>query len=256
MKVMVTRFSCPLILFLGMVFLSSPAAAQRLEFSTSQDVALAFYKTADITPNFERWVAETEPYNLTPLGRRPQVMEEETAKLFNEYNAFDPDEDFLTIRTFVTLSPVSGTDDNGTPFYRLDLVYPDAPEIVYFPYEFRDQHFAVMPYNTESVMSSPIARTEHTFLKENTHPARPYLFALRLKPVQAMTDAPYKLDEHEQWVLKTNVASAEIWSDTGVLLWEYSAPWYVAPQVKELNNLYVDPDNRARIDDGRTLRKD
>ena len=127
-------------------FTSSAAFAQNdKDFSTAQDVAIAFYKTGDTVPNFKNWVEETEPYKTTPLAKRPQVMETELTKLQKAYQAFSPTKDYLLLRTYVSLKPkmvepVPSEDlsqENMEPSYSMDITFSNAPEALYFPYDFR-----------------------------------------------------------------------------------------------------------------------
>lgn len=226
-------------------FISSAAFAQNdRDFSTAQDVAIAFYKTGDTVPNFKNWVEETEPYKTTPLAKRPQVMETELTKLQKAYQAFSPTKDYLLLRTYVSLKPkmvepVPSEDlsqENMEPSYSMDITFSNAPEALYFPYDFIGQRIAVMPYELDSFMSQDLSKEEHDFIQSKLTGQN--LMVVRLKCRESDLSLPHKIDGIHQWVFKTEIASMEIWNNKGLLLWEYTAPWYITPTVLELKDLY------------------
>ena len=216
----------------------SVSAQKRLKFSTTEDIAIAFYKTGGIVPNFERWIKEREPYNLTPWTRREGVMAEETARLQLAYTQFKPADDFLLIRTFVKLAPQKHVNDAGEKTYTLPVTFAKAPEALYFPYDFLDERIVVMPHKMDLLMNSPIDQTQYEFINKASKNSAQNTMIVRLRSTEADTSRPYKIDGLDQWVLKAEIVSLEVWSKKGALLWEYTVPWYISPNTIRLNRLY------------------
>ena len=123
-----------------LIFLiSTPAISQiskRIKFATTEDIAIAFYKTGGIIPNFEKWIKERDPYRHTQWARRDEVFQQEMSRLQLAYKNYNPKEDFLLIRTFVRLDPSKTVDDEGNETYHLKTVFLEAPDALYFPYDF------------------------------------------------------------------------------------------------------------------------
>lgn len=213
-------------------------AQKRLKFSTSEDIAIAFYKTGSVKPNFERWIKERAPYNLTPWARREKMMEQELSRLNLAYRNFKPEEDFLLVRTFVTLSPEQSTDAKGKETYTLPIAFSKAPEALYFPYDFLEERIVVMPHKLDMMMNSQIDKNQYDFIKKGIRNSAKNVMIVRLRTMEADTSRPYEIDGLNQWVLKAEIVSLEIWNRQGSLLWEYTAPWYVSPNTVKLNSLY------------------
>lgn len=228
--------SIALLLLVGLSL--SANAQKRLKFSSTEDIALAFYKTGGIIPNFEHWIKERKPYNLTPWGRREKMLATEMSRLQLAYKNFTPKDDFLLIRTFVHITPEEHVNDNGEKTYSLSIVFSKAPDALYFPYNFLDQRIVLMPYKLETIMNSEINETQYNFIQETTQASHKNTMVVRLRAKEADFSKPYEIDGLEQWVFKTKIASLEIWNKQNRLLWEYTAPWYISPNLSKLNKLF------------------
>ncbi len=226
-----------LTLLLGSVF-TSAQAQKRLKFSTTEDIAIAFYKTGGKIPNFDRWIKEREPYSTTPWARRAAMLKQETSRLQLAYQNFKPNKDFITIRTFVNLAPQEQKNKAGEKTYTLPITFSGAPEALYFPYDFLDQRIVVMPSKMDKVMKAQITESDYRRITEALRTSAKNTMIVRLRTTESDFSKPYLIDGIPQWVLKTEIVSLEVWSKQGRLLWEYSAPWYISPNTTQLNNLF------------------
>lgn len=225
---------------------SVPAFSQvkkRLKFSSTEDVAIAFYKTGGVVPNFENWIKKNEPYNLTPWARREEVMIQEKSRLQLAYKNFDPKEDFLIIRTFVNLdltksSTLDKESQQNKESYNLKISFQKAPDALYFPYDFNGERIVVMPHKLDILMNSALNQQRYNYLEKALKDSGQSTMIVRLLAKESDLSKPYKIDGMEQWVMKTEIVSLEVWSGYGTLLWEHTAPWYISPNTIQLNNLY------------------
>ena len=221
-------------------FVSLAFAQNILKFATSEDIAIAFYKAGNTVPNFERWIKETEPYNLTPWAGRAEMMQQEKSRLQLAYRNFDKDKDFLNIRTFVLLDPKEQTDAKGQKTYGMKMVFSEAPEALYFPYEWLGERIVVMPHKIDKLMTTSLTESQYDLITRALPSSAKNTMIVQLRATEGDVSKPYKIDGLSQWVLKAEVVALEVWSKQGSLLWEYTAPWYVSPRTKKLNNLYND----------------
>ena len=219
-------------------FSISTHAQTRIKFSSTEDVAIAFYKTGNVVPNFESWIKARPPYNETPWARREMMMEQEKSRLQLAYKNFNPEEDFLVVRTSVGLDPQEHTDEKGVKTYTLPITFTEAPEALYFPYDFMNERIVIVPHKLDIIMNGNISSNQYELVKEAVRVSAKNTMIVRLKPIKADLSKPYKIDGMDQWALTAEVVSMEVWSQQGRLLWEYTAPWYVSPNTKKLNNLF------------------
>src|SRR5690606_1571101 len=127
---------------------SFPAQAQRkqVEPFDAEQIVIAFYKTGGAIPNFKKWITGRDPYRTTPLALRPEVMEREMARLKNAYHSFDPADDLIIIRTNAVAKAAQYQDpeDPSAKTTVLEMRFP-AGDADYFPYDFMEDRFAVIP---------------------------------------------------------------------------------------------------------------
>lgn len=222
------------------IFLPNAYAQKRLKFSNTEDVAIAFYKTGDTIPNFERWIRESEPYKITPWANRETVMTEEKARLQLAYRNFNAEKDYLIIRTMVDAKPTATQQADGSQTYTLNAKFAQAPDALYFPYDFLGERIVVMPHKIDKFLDSALTKPQYDRLIDAGKKITDATMIVRLKATESDMSRPYDIDGLKQWVLKTEIVTLEIWNKAGQLLWEYSAPWYISPNTKALNNLYSD----------------
>ena len=213
-------------------------AQKRLKFSTTEDVAIAFYKTGGVVPNFERWIKQRDPYINTPWARMDGVYKQELSRLQLAYRNFKPKNDYLLIRTFVRLITEKETNDEGKEIYKLKTVFIKAPDALYFPYDFLDERIMVMPEKLDLHLENIITKQQYDYISEAIPHSAKNTMIIRLLSKKADIKRPYMIDGMQQWLFLADIASLEIWSRQSRLLWEFTAPWYVSPHTTRLNDLY------------------
>ena len=228
-----------------LLFISTPTLSETraIKTSSSEDVAMAFYKTTGEKPSFDKWIKGTAPYNLTPMARREEIYAQEYERLSKRWIGTKGDNEYLVIKAWVsahTYEQPSATDPSETtPFIGIKF---SAGDVDYFPYEFLGENFALVPQDMTARLTAPLPREQFNFLNQEIGPQGARLMMLiELKPVRADTNETYKIDKQEFWALLTDVAALSIWSKSGTLLWEYSAPWYTTAIQSDLQNLYQEP---------------
>jgi hypothetical protein len=226
--------------------LPTHAQQQRLKFSNTEDIAIAFYKTGHVVPNFKSWVTKRAPYNLTPPARRSRVMKAELLRLKTAYKEFNPQKNLLLIRTVVHLTPQIKQNKEGKSIYTLNLQFDKSNDVFYLPYEFLDQNIMVVPQKLQSLKTYQISEFEYNRIKSLPVLKKGHPLVMRLKPRNADFKYPYDVDGLAQWAFTTDIASMEIWNKRQGLIWEYTAPWYLSPHQQKIQTLYDDSsENRS-----------
>lgn len=204
----------------------------------TEEVAIAFYKTGDIIPNFEKWIKKQAPYKDTPWARRTQIYDQEMLRLQSAYQAFDPDKDYLIVKTITNVILSKSEDEEKKPIYSIQARFAEAPEALYFPYDFLGERIIVMPYLIETIMNNTLEKAQYDSIKNKLGRNEKLTTVIRMKPFKADFTQPYLIDGLEQWVFKTKIASIEYWNNDSELIWEYTAPWYISPHILDIKNLY------------------
>lgn len=233
--------------------LSAPATAQqaRTKPFDAENVVIAFYKTGGAKPNFTKWVTDREPYLTTAVAIRPEIMERELARLNKEYNDFDPARDLIVIQTSAIAKVFQESDpldtEKKTTFLDLSFRVGDAD---YFPYDFMDERFAVIPKDLATHMKPQLQNEQFAYMKDILKEGRSVTMVIELRPVRAVMDEPFdmdgtgggvnKKDGKGQWMFLTDIATLSIWTKAGSMLWEYTAPWYITPMRDSLLNLHTE----------------
>jgi hypothetical protein len=214
-------------------FLSIQAVAQNFKITESRDVVFIFYKTAEMKPNFESWAKDGIAYRTAPLTRQEEVLKRETEKLEREFQEFSLKDEVITIKTKVEAN-LEKREEDGNYILKMNFLEGEAD---YFPYEYEGEHFAVVPKDLKTRLNSIIPEGQYNRIRDEVGENGKVKAVLQLKPLRAETDAPFEVDEVEQWVLLTEVASLSLWGNDGFMVWNYSAPWYMTPMTRDLIEL-------------------
>lgn len=231
-----------------------PAAQAQILLETDQtsspeEVALAFFKTAHTVPDFKKWAANSEEAKVTPPSKIKEFIGVESQRLKNLYDAYDPNRNFISIRTHALIRLHVTKDKNNNQQLSMSFKFKQG-DAEYFPFVFQDYTFAVIPQMLPSFLQQPIERAQHdriaAFLGDRKK--RMVEIFLQLRPSKAYIATPYVIDGHEQWAFLTDIAMISI-SEGGRALWQYSAPWYVSPVTEDIRDMYVgkNEDNSAPL---------
>lgn len=191
-----------------------------VRLSSSEDVMIAFYKTAGILPDFDPWIRGRDPYRSTMLLRRDKVYAQERNRLRVAWNAYDPQKDILTVRAYVRGKMEPSEDGKN---FILQLQFEGAEGVHYFPYDFLDESIALVPLDLDEHMRITLSPQEHSRISSVPGQENQATMILRLRPVRADKDMLYVMDGRDRWVLLADIAALSIWSRKGVSLWNYSA---------------------------------
>lgn len=236
--------------FVGLCLIAAPLHAQEaLPLSTGEEIAIAFFKVAKNNPDFEKWAKGTKEYKVVAPALAEDYIAKEKQRLMKEWQAFDPASDILNIRSTITVHLKQGVDEKGTETYGMEMTFEknDAP---YFPFEFQDYKFAVIPQKMESFQKQTLTKEQFALMLadfEQNLTATTYLY-LQMKAAQSYIQQPYEIDGIEQWVLLANPVTLSLKSyRTGADLWTHGASWYVSPAKQEVRGLYQAPDKAAPV---------
>lgn len=210
------------------------------EPSTAEDVAIAFFKTGDTAPDYDKWAKSTDEYGRTATTRVAEYLYKEKQRLMRRYTEYNPEEDFLNVRSNVEVELKAIEDKDGNITYWL-YILPGAQQTVYFPYTFMDYKLAVIPQMFETLMIHQIQKEQLDIMRndfEGSMRGAAYLY-LQLKPVRSYIHQPYKIDGIDQWTLLTDIVSMALRSTkNNQPFWHYGASWYSSPVTEGLKDLY------------------
>lgn len=221
-----------------LVFAVAAQAQGKLKMANAEDVAIAFYKTGKIVPNFSKWIKNREPYIHTPWALRDEVYKKELLRLKSLYQNFDIVEDYLTVKTKTNIRLSRDKRREGGYQYFLNARLVASPEVIYFPYRFLKEYIALMPYTIEKFMRLEITRGDYDYIRRNQLIRKSSTAVFYMRADEADIAHPYEIDEQAQWVLKTKIVAVEFWSNDGRLIFEYSRPNFVTSSTMNLQELY------------------
>jgi len=229
-----------LTLFILLVQTSSTFAQDGL--STNEEVAIAFFKAGNTNPDFDLWARKSDKYKVVAPAFAHEYLQEEKQRLMRAWQAYNPRERSIEMKTSVSIHLKTKPKEDGTHEYWMNIAMPDMDPI-YFPYNYLDYKFAIMPQKLETMTLHTLQEPQFELMRaefENAMAGSADLY-IQLIPTKAYMDQPYQIDEQDQWVLITDVASLALKSQkNGTALWSYTAPWYLSPVKKKLETLYTD----------------
>lgn len=232
------------IFLLSFVAMTAAAHAQRDKgISSSEDVAIAFFKAGATNPDFEAWAKASRDYKTAAPTRAGEVLSNEKQRLFKKWRAFNPDETLLTVAGDVNVELKAVVNKEGEESYWMYMIFPQG-EVTYFPYRFLDYRFAIIPQQIESLMIQPLQKEQyHNFVRLfGGQKASTTVLSLQLKAVRSYMQQPYMVDDREQWILLCDIATMSLAaSKSGKPIWNYGSDWYVSPVTQGLRDLYQQP---------------
>lgn len=236
--------------FLALSSLTTATTARAsADLSAPEDIAIAFFKLGDSTPDFETWAKHSKQYKSAAPVLALDILEKERQRLIGKWRAFDPEEDILSIRGPVAVQLKTTMDNQGVEQYWMHIIY-DAGDVAYFPFKYLQYDFAVIPQQLDSFLTQPLQKQQFEFIKKDLLDTRgkAYLY-LQLKPVKAYMNQPYVIDGEQQWALISDIATMALVSkETKKPIWNYGSDWYVSPVTEDLRDLYRAPEEVPATD--------
>ncbi len=195
--------------------------------ATSEDIAIAFFKTANTNPDFDLWATANPRYRITAPARAKYFIEDEKKRLMEKWRDYDAKTDFVEIYAPVSVELKKTVDNSGDEKYWMYMSF-GKDNVTYFPYKFLEYQFAVIPHAIETMMIQPLQKDQFTMMVDDFKGAMhgPAKLYLQLKPSKAYINQPYMIDGEEQWAMLTDIAGLLLKSRrSGMTLWHYSADW-------------------------------
>ncbi len=215
------------------------ANAQEDDTASAEDIAIAFFKTAKITPDFEKWARGSNGFKTVAPAMVPEFLDKEKQRLARRWKAYDEQEHVFNVRTSAQVELKVNADSKGKEQYWMYLSFMTGAA-TYFPYSFQDYNFAVIPQRMDQLMIQPLERLQYEAIFKNfgeSAKGSGWLY-MQMKPAKAYADKPYEIDGMEQWALMADIVTMSLLSTDGTALWNYGASWYVSPKTRELQDLY------------------
>lgn len=228
-------------LTLFLVTFSVEKAMAQYSVSGSEDVVIAFFKTAGTPPNYETLAKISKQYYLTPPARQDVFLAKEKQRLQTAYNVFDPAAKLLTIRTMANITLYAVQEDEETINRGMTISF-GKDDTLFFPYEHGDYKIAVLPQKMGSRFDQTLAPQQYELIKQtfNGRDNGRLPLYIQLKAVKSYLDQPFRIGGLEQWALVTDVAGLILTGNNGARLWTYGADWYVSPMTEQLRDMYDD----------------
>ena len=232
--------------------LLSPALAfDNDQYTQTEKVGFAFYKLGNIKPDFTAWIKKSKRYQETATPReRLEMMNSEKYRLEQGFATYYPEFGEIEIETPIYIM--------GMPKEDLLELEPDENRFItistlfeggdfYFPYPVGHQWITLLPRKIGNFDTIPVPaalykqiKSGKTELNSRNEPVKGTM-ELILQPVSVNTEAPVPFEDVETWLMNTEIAAMSLWvGKKNMLLWEYTAPWYVSDTQQGLQHLYGD----------------
>lgn len=220
------------------VWLAAPALAQSIKPVTPEEVAIAFYKVAGLKPSFASWAEDTQRFHEAPFARRDQVRAEEAERLSRAYETYSPATHTLNLSTSAEVELIEEPDPDNSLIVHHRLRWKLSEDNAnFFPYEYRDTLFALVPQKIEDFQEAAITAAQAKNIKSRLGSGRAIPILIQLRALKADASKPVSVYGQDVWVIAAGVAGITLWDKSGGLLWEKSAGWYTSPRTESLNQL-------------------
>ena len=247
------RVKFPILFALAFIILTSSVSAFAFrddDYTTTEKVAFAYYKLAGMQyPNFEKFIKSGENYRNTLASQKNNFLKDEKIRLEQGFINYYPEYGMIDIQSDIVAKGYNAKELEQAEIdekFFISLSMTDDSEDMYFPYYIGDRWIAFIPHNAGSLQQLPLTKEQYEFwdkaLKFKGKPKRPVTIRIKIQPVSVDNSAPLTLNDNEMWLMMGEIASMDIWKDYGkptqMLLYEYTAPWYVSKDQQELMLLY------------------
>lgn len=218
--------------------------------STNEDVAIAFFKTGGVTPDFTKWAMKSDKHATVQKAREKEYLEKELRRYNELWNAYDPARDMIAVKATAAVSLGTAVSAAGEVSHSMTILF-DKGAADYFPFQYQDYMIAVIPQKLNQFLAQSLPPEQFNLLQasfDGKASGRAVLYFL-LKPVKADMSRPYEMDGHEQWMFVTDIAGLSLKNARGQPLWNYTAPWYVTPTTKDVRDMFIQQEDKEKADD-------
>jgi hypothetical protein len=237
-------------ILLSLIFCAASAMAQAPEkTSSSENVAIAFFKTGNVQPDYTRWAMKAVKHSMVQKTREKEYLEKETGRLSALWNAYDPAKDMLSVKTKVDVKLATEVTKAGDVSHSMTISFQKGAAD-YFPFKFQDYMIALVPQKLGETLIQPLSLEQFNLIHASFEGSSGQgILYLSLKPVKADMTRPYEMDNHEQWMFVTDIAGMSLQDHNGSPLWDYSAPWYVTPTTADVQQMFTRHKDEEKAED-------
>lgn len=221
-----------------LLFSMATAFAQNKSISWNERGVLAYYKITGKTPDFQTMIMHTKEYQAMPPDIARQYLEEEKLRLQWGYGTFNPDKDFLSIKTKI-ISRILNKEEQ----YYLASNFPgkSAFDPPYFPYNLYDTWVALKLKDIADYMLLPLDKENHdriSGLLGEENPEHEITLEIKYR-VKTGDPKPIELDGLQQHMMLGEIAQFTMLlpgfhQSRDKIIWEYIAPWYMDEDEQDL----------------------
>lgn len=222
-------------------------------YTETEKVGFAFYNLSGVPPDFISWVAGSDQYNAAMPADRARMLRDQTARLESGFHEYRPDEDLIVLKTRVHVEAADFSSDD--PLYKQNkivkkavLTVPGMPES-YIPFQVGDLWVALVPENYTNFTNLFLTREQFDKLCQSAGFRNGKFETIRfdgeieliLRPVKVDTRRPMEIEGQEMWLMGVQIANMAVWNKSrDQIIWDYTAPWYMTHQSKQIIDLYKD----------------
>ena len=226
-------------LYLGANYVSPARAGEMFSTETTQseDAVFAFFRVANVPPDYDEWIKGSHTYMSLPLSEQNNYLLQETLRLGHGYAEYNPERDLLKVDVPVVAKLIPPKDNKKARFI-FEFIHNDnksfTPTFAY-PY---GPHTINMVINKLALFSN-FSLTEKQYLSIKERLSRyeegeemDVLLKLRIKIVQADYNSPISMgDSGLMWLMVGEIGYLSCVQDSffgtdKIQLWDYLAPWY------------------------------
>lgn len=200
--------------------------------SSIEDVGIAFLKTADNFPDFNKVVEESDSYkNLSPLAQQ-DYLAKTVNRLQNNFMAFQPKKTDLIIRVKVNM--IFQKLENGESVLKL-RTFPTDP--IYFPFYFAKYPIAVIIKDMESFREMRLSKEDTDIVYSRLSLSGDATLLLQLYPIAANDTKPVILDNIPQFPLLTEIGYIGLLNARTEQIWAWKNDKYGDKKAIGVNSL-------------------
>ncbi len=225
----IKSLAAALILTVCMMMGPSPAQAQtKSEWPVAYLAGFAFFKYANVEPDFRTWVFNSDAYQNGTPHERANMLRSEVPRLQSTFDSYVINDHPIAIKTPVTISVPSPSTAKKmvkeTGIVTIPIKLQQSTGSL-FAIQVSDMWIALIPEDLDDMLKIEFTEEEYTGFKKATsdmglNNKSQVQLSLRLLPLQADTREPLVIDEVQLWMLLAKVISFELRSADGTkVIW-------------------------------------
>ncbi len=228
-------------LFIGLTSFSVEPANAHDPVSSSMEIGFAFYKMANTSPDFQKWMMESEEYKNASFGDKTKLLVKGIDDMRKQFHAFAPEEDQLIVGVDGRAVVLPSAEDSRYP-YTLNLLLGDD-EVDFFPYEIAGEWIAVVVKDMPKYLTHNLTQANYDQIQHNLGMPLPLTLKknmkiiFKMKPVSVDAEKPLAMNGHDFWLMMAEPATVSLWRRDS-FVWETKASWYNSDTEIELRKLF------------------